>query len=192
MQPIDYRKYKICVSGAAKINHCCKDIIKLAKEVGKEIVRQNGILITGATTGAPCWAAIGAKKAKGFSLGISPAASERDHVQRYKLPIEHFDLILYTFFRYPGRNLWLTAVSDGIIIVCGRIGTLNEFTTAFEKGKPIGVLEGSGGTADIIRDLLPKLHRGKGKIVYDSDPKKLVAKLIKLIEKERSAGVKLP
>ncbi len=189
---MDYRKYKICVSGAAKIDYCAECTIELSKEVGKEIIRQDGIIITGATTGAPCWAAMGAKEEKGFSVGISPAGSERDHINRYKLPLEHFDLMLYTNFRYPGRNLWLTAVSDGVIIICGRVGTLNEFTTAFEKNKPIGILEGSGGIADMVRDLIPKLHRGKGKIVYDKDPKKLVEKLIKLIKKERKTGLKLP
>ena len=65
------------------------------------------------------------------------------------------------------------------------MGTLNEFTIAFEDEKPIGVLEESGGTADMIREIVKKAHRGQRKIVYSSSPAKLIEKLIKLIEKEK-------
>lgn len=180
-------KYKICVSGAAETGHCAKNTFKLAKEIGKEIVGQNGVLMTGATTGVPYWAAIGAKEAGGFSVGISPAASERDHIEHYHLPIDQFDFIIYTGFRYSGRNLLLTRASDAVIIVCGRMGTLNEFTVAFEDEKPIGVLEGTGGLADETRELVRKMKRGPGKIVYEKDPHELVKKLIVFIEKERQS-----
>ncbi len=178
-------KYKICVSGAAQTGHCAEGTLERAKEIGKEIVKQNGVLITGATTGTPYWAAIGAKEAGGFVIGISPAASERDHVEHYRLPVDQSDIIIYTGFRYSGRNLLLTRASDAVIIVCGRMGTLNEFTIAFEDEKPIGVLEGTGGTADEIRELVTKMKRGSRNIVYDKEPKKLVEKLIALVEKEK-------
>lgn len=182
--------YKICVSGAATTKYCDKCALDMAKTVGKEIVRQNGVLVTGATTGIPYWAAIGAKEEKGFSIGLSPAASEKEHIKKYHLPIDAFDIIIYTGFFYSGRNLLLTRSSDAVIVVCGRMGTLNEFTIAFEDEKPIGVLEGSGGTADEIRKLVKKMHKGSGKIVYDKDPKKLIKKVINLIKKEKeSSGV---
>jgi len=179
-------KYKICVSGAAESGHCNENALALAEEVGREIVRQNGVCVTGATSGIPYWAAKGAKEEGGISLGLSPAASELAHIKSYKLPIDYFDLIIYTDFDYSGRNLILTRSSDAVITICGRMGTLNEFTIAFEDNKPQGVLVGSGGTADHIEDIVAKMHRGPGKIVYESDPKKLVAEVIKLIEKERS------
>lgn len=178
-------RYRICVSGAAETSHCEKRALILAKEVGKEIARQGGILITGATTGIPYWAAIGAKEVNGISIGFSPAASEKAHIKTYRLPIDFFDVIVYTGFHYAGRNLLMTRASDGIIIICGRMGTLNEFTIGFEDRKPIGVLEGTGGTADEIRRLIPKMYRGWGKIVFERDPKKLVKKLIEVIKKER-------
>jgi len=65
------------------------------------------------------------------------------------------------------------------------MGTLNEFTIAFEDEKPIGVLQGTGGTADMIEELVSKMHRGPGKIVYNKDPKTLVEKVIELIEREK-------
>ena len=46
-------KIKICVSGAAETGHCGIDALEIGKEVGKEIVRQGAILVSGATTGFP-------------------------------------------------------------------------------------------------------------------------------------------
>jgi len=39
-------------------------------------------------------------------------------------------------------------------LCCGRIGTLNEFTDAFEDNKPQAVLVGTGGTTDDIQKIL--------------------------------------
>ena len=181
--------YKICVSGAASTNICKECALDLAKEVGKEIVRQKGVLVTGATTGIPYWSAIGAKEAKGFSIGLSPAASEKEHIKKYKLPTDYFDVIVYTGFNYSGRNLLLTRSADGVIFICGRMGTLNEFTIAFEDEKPIGVLEGTGGAADEIKQIIKKMRKGSGKVVFEKDPKKLVSKLVKLIKEEKEIKI---
>ena len=67
------------------------------------------------------------------------------------------------------------------------MGTLNEFTIAFEDNKPIGILTGTGGMADEMEDILKKAHRGMGKVVFDSDPKQLVEKVFTLIKKEKIA-----
>ncbi|MBU2564412.1 LOG family protein [Patescibacteria group bacterium] len=179
-------KYKISVSGAAETGHCLTGCLEKAKELGCEIIRQNGILVTGATSGVPYWSAIGAKEEGGMVIGFSPASSPASHRKTYRLPTDYHDLIIYTGFEYSGRNLLLTRSSDAVIVICGRIGTLNEFTIAFEDKKPIGILIETGGTADMIKDILRKSHRGPGKTVFDPDPKKLVSKVIKLIEKEKN------
>jgi uncharacterized protein (TIGR00725 family) len=106
-------------------------------------------------------------------------------VKTYHLPIDYHDVIIYTGFEYAGRNLILTRSSDAVIVVCGRMGTLNEFTIAFEDQRPIGVLVNTGGTADMVKSIVKNSHRGPGKIVYNSDPKKLVSKVIKLINKDK-------
>lgn len=180
-----YLKYKICVSGSADTISCGQGTLDKAKELGRQVVLHNGVLVTGATTGIPYWAAIGAKEAGGISIGISPAASELEHIKKYRLPVDYFDLIMYTGFEYSGRNLLLVRSTDGVIEVCGRIGTLNEFTIAFEDKKPTGILEGTGGTSAMIREIIKTAHRGEGKVVYDDDPKTLVEKLIALIDKEK-------
>ncbi len=184
-----YLKYKICVSGAARTDCCAEGTMEKTKELGREIVRQNGVILTGATTGVPYWAAIGAKEEGGISVGFSPAASEVSHVKTYHLPTDYYDMIIYTGFEYAGRNLILTRAADAVIIVCGRLGTLNEFTIAFEDKKPIGVLIGTGGMADEIKEIVAKGNRGSGKIVYDGDPKKLVERLIEIIKEEKDIDV---
>lgn len=178
-------KYKICISGAAETGHCPPDILDKAKELGREVVRQGAVLVNGATTGFPFWAAMGAKEEKGFCIGLSPANSEKEHVEKYDLPLDYMDVIIYTGFGYSGRNLLLTRSSDAVIIGCGRWGTINEFTIALEDGKPIGVLEGAGGSSDLIPEIIERSQRGPGNIVYDSDPKKLVEKVLELVKKEK-------
>lgn len=179
-------KIKICVSGAAETSHCDgQSVLEKAKELGREIARQGAVLITGATTGFPFWAAQGAKEAGGFSIGLSPASSQKDHLKNYDLPLENLDLIIFTGFGYAGRNLLLTRSADAVIVGCGRMGTLNEFTIAFEDNRPIGVLEGDWTTDELIKKMVEESHRGPGKIVYDSDPKKLVEKVIELIKEEK-------
>lgn len=178
-------KYKICVSGAAQTGHCAPDALEKTKELARQVIRQDAVLVTGATTGAPLWAAIGAKEAGGFVIGFSPASSELEHVKKYKLPIDYHDIIIYTGFGYSGRNLLLVRSSDATLMTCGRMGTLNEFTIAFEDQKPIGILTGAGGMADEMKDIIEKAHRGKGKVVFDSDPKKLVEKVMELVKKEK-------
>ena len=183
--PHSHLKFKICVSGAAETGHCSPTALEQARTLGKEIVRHNAILVTGATTGFPFWAAMGAKEAGGISIGLSPASNEKEHIEKYQLPVDYMDMIVYTGFDYAGRNLFLTRASDGIIVGCGRMGTLNEFTIAFEDKKPIGILEGSGGSTELIKDIIAKANRGNGQVLFDTDPKILVEKVIELIRKEK-------
>jgi len=183
-------QYKIAVSGAARVSHCCKEIEGISKEVGREIARQKCILITGATTGVPYFAAQGCKEAGGFNIGFSPATSEAAHLKTYKLPLDPFNVMVYTGADYVGRNVIMTKSVDGVIIICGRMGTLHEFVTAFEIQKPIAVLEGTGGTADKIRQIATGPYRGIKKVIYEKNPKKLVEKLIELIKKEKKINSK--
>jgi uncharacterized protein (TIGR00725 family) len=182
--------YKIAVSGAARISHCCRNIKEISREIGREIARQKCVLVTGATTGVPYFSALGCKEEKGFSVGFSPATSERAHLKTYKLPVAPFDVMVYTGADYTGRNLIMTKAADGVIIICGRMGTLHEFVTAFEIKKPTGVLEGTGGTADKIRQIVKGPSRVIKRVIYEREPKKLVKKLIKLIKEEKRSKTK--
>lgn len=184
-------KYKICVSGAAETSHCADGAFEQTVELGRQIARRGMILVTGATTGTPYWAAKGAKEEGGIVIGLSPASSKIAHVKTYRLPIDYHDLIIYTGFGYSGRNLLLVRSSDAVVVVCGRMGTLNEFTIAFEDNKLSGVLEKTGGTADMVQEIVEKSHRGPGRIVYDADPGRLLDKIQKELEREEKvSGIK--
>src|SRR3989339_1189921 len=181
-----HQQIKICVSGAADTGHCGLGTLDKAKELGREIARQGVVLVTGATTGFPFWAAMGAKEEDGISIGISPAASEREHAEIYKLPLDYMDLIIYTGFGYAGRDLLLTRAADAVICGCGRIGTIHEFTVAFEDGKVIGILKGPWETSTELQDIIAQAHRPNEKIIIGDDPKKLVENVIALVKKYKT------
>ena len=167
---------------------CGESAFAKAEELGKEIIKQNCVLVNGATTGFPYWAAKGAKSVDGIVVGISPAGSEKEHVEYYKLPLDYQNLIIYTGFGYSGRNLLLTRSADAVVVGCGRMGTINEFTIAFEDKKPIGILTGEWGTDELLKEIIQKSHRAeemKDKIIFSADPKELISKVVELIKKEK-------
>lgn len=179
-------KYKICVSGGAEGKNARK-AYPLARKVGEEIAKQDHVLITGATNGIPFEAAKAAKKAGGSNIGFSPAGTEIEHRKKFRLPMSPkiFDHIIYTEAGYAGRNLLMVRSADATIMIDGRMGTLNEFTVAFEENEIVGVLEGSGGTADEVRRLVKVAGKGQRKVIFDSNPVKLVEKVIARIKKEK-------
>jgi len=186
-----HRQIKICVSGAAETGHCGIDALDKAKELGREIARHGAVLITGATTGFPLWAAMGAKEEGGISIGMSPASSEKEHVEVYKLPLDYLDLIIYTGFGYPGRDLLITRSADAVICGCGRIGTIHEFTVAFEDGKALGIYQGPWEMDEELKEILEKSHRANNKIVANDDPKKLVEAVIDIVKRDKVGEYKI-
>ncbi|PJE69215.1 hypothetical protein COU96_00985 [Candidatus Shapirobacteria bacterium CG10_big_fil_rev_8_21_14_0_10_38_14] len=179
-------RYKICVSGGSEGKNAQK-AYPLAKKVGEEIAKQGHVLITGATNGVPYEAAKACKKAGGSNIGFSPAGTEIEHRRKFHLPMSPkvFDHIIFTEAGYSGRNLLMVRSADATIIVDGRMGTLNEFTDAFEEYEIVGVLEGSGGIADEIKRLLDIAGKGRRKTIFGKDPVKLVEKVIEVIKKEK-------
>jgi uncharacterized protein (TIGR00725 family) len=186
-----HQQIKICVSGAAETGHCGTDALEKAKELGREIARQGAVLITGATTGFPLWVAMGVKEVGGISIGFSPAAGEREHVEVFKLPLDYMDLIVYTGFGYPGRDLLLTRSSDAVICGCGRIGTIHEFTIAFEDKKVIGIYEGPWEMGAELEEILAKSHRPNENIIIGDNPKKMIADVMALVRKNKVGEFKL-
>jgi uncharacterized protein (TIGR00725 family) len=184
LNDLKYLRYSICVSGAAagatvQANHGA------AQKMGAAIAKSGHILTTGATVGLPYFAALGAKKAGGVSIGFSPASSLREHVRKYRLPYNVFDFINYTGLNYVGRDLYLVQSSDAVITIGGRFGSLHEFTSALEARLPCGVLTGSGGTADAIPELLKLLDPSRGRLViFDDDPERLVKRMIEILDEE--------
>lgn len=175
--------YQICISGAAK-GTTVEHAHELAEAAGKRIAERGHVTLTGSTTGLPDYGALGAKKAGGVSIGFSPASSRRDHIKSYQLPVKNYDSILCTGFDYTGRDLLLVRSADAVVMIGGRIGTLQEFAIAFEEKTPIGIVTGSGGVSDSIKAVLKAAKRNRHTVLYNDDPTKLVDDLIKILDKK--------
>ena len=149
-----------------------------------EIIADNGlILITGACPGLPYECALGARSKGGLSVGISPALSLDEHVYKYDSPSDAFDIIIYTGSGLMGREVVNIRSSDIVIIVGGRSGTLGEFSIAYDEGKLIGILEGSGGITAALPDIVKGIDKDTGaKLIYEPEPEVLVKKLITFYE----------
>lgn len=147
----------------------------LADQLGKAIAQRGCILITGATNGTPDLVVKAVRRYKGFAVGISPACSQAEHMSNYGLPIDSSDLIVYTGFGYKGRNVINIRSSDIVIIFGGGIGTINEFTIAFDEGRIIGVIEGVGGASEQIKDIAGLSHRKTNASIFSSpEPSELI------------------
>lgn len=184
--PDGYGVVKIGVSGSADTSFMGLDVLEKGKELGREIAKQGAIITHGATTGFPLFAAMGAKDECGFSIGLSPAANEREHIEVYKLPLEYMDVIIYTGFGYSGRDLLFVRSSDAMIIGPGRIGTINEFSVAFEDHRPIGILQASADTDELLQLVMEASHRPNPNIIFDTDPKAMVERLIEMVHTIKS------
>lgn len=184
--------YQICISGAAK-GKSVEEGRELAFAAGKAIAKAKHGLLTGATMGISHRGAEGYKAGGGMmSLGISPATSKIEHVLKYRLPVEPYDVILYSGTHYVGRDMLLINSSDCVISIGGRMGTLHEFAIAMETDTPIGFLQGAGGISSEIMDILHAAGAGYGhNVVFSDDADDLVRQLTELLDKRNKKYLKL-
>ncbi len=144
-------------------------------ELGKEIARRGYVLITGAAPGLPHDAVLGAKSEGGLVVGISPALDMFEHVGKYNAPTRAYDAIIYTGSGLMGREIENIRSCDVVIFAGGRSGTLGEFAIAYDEGKVIGALTGTGGITDNIREIIKVFDKETSAyICYHSDPKNLM------------------
>ena len=161
------------------------DVVAGVRRLGAAIAGAGCTLITGACPGLPMEAVVGAKGAGGLVVGISPALSETEHVQRFHSPVEGFDVLVYTGSGLMGREVVNIRSSDIVVIAGGRSGTLGEFAIAYDEGRLLGVLTGTGGVADMIEELVTRMDKETGaRVLYDDNPESLVSRLIDYYRKE--------
>ena len=146
-----------------------------ADALARAIAERKLSLLTGATTGIVYVVGKAAHEAGVLHVGISPAGDKREHADKYKLPVDACDLIVYTGFGLKGRNVVLVRSCDIVLFIAGAMGSLNEFTIAHDEGKVIGCLTGTGGVADEADYLLKKFSKDTGARVFQNDdPAKLI------------------
>ncbi len=188
IQNIIYRregmKLKIGVMGTAT-GAITKSQRTISYELGRAIAQNDCLTITGACPGLPFESAKGAHEAGGIVVGISPALSELEHVNRYHSPLEYHDVLIYTGSGLMGREVVNIRSSDIVVIIGGRSGTLGEFSIAYDEGKLIGVVDSSGGIASEIRNIVKIVNKSTGaKIIYSEEPGILIKKLIAYFTRE--------
>ncbi len=158
---------------------------KSAYELGCAIAENDCITITGVCPGYPLEAAKGAKKMGGLVIGIPPALSEKEHIEKYHSPTEYHDALIFTGSGLMGREVVNIRSSDIVIIIGGHSGTLGEFPIAYDEGNLIGALLESGGITSQIESIVKIIKKDTGaKILYEYDACKLVRALIDYYSKK--------
>jgi uncharacterized protein (TIGR00725 family) len=167
-------KIKVGVMGSAEAL-AATALREKALVLGKAIASHDVILLTGATSGVVYETGKAASDAGALHIGISPASDEREHIERYQLPLDACAAIIYTGFGLKGRNVVLVRSCDVVLFIAGSMGSLNEFTIAYDEGKVIGCLTGSGGVADRIEEIVSTFQKPtKALVLYEDDPDRLV------------------
>lgn len=174
----DMMRIKIGVMGSAG-GEMREDVVERCKELGRAIADQGCAILTGGCPGLPHFAIIGCKENGGLTIGVSPALSLQEHIGVYNSPIDNIDVMIYTGAGLMGREIIGVRSCDIIIIVGGRSGTLGEFAIAYDEGRMIGVLTGTGGVADHVEEILPVIRKTTGSRVYfDDDPRSLIDRCV--------------
>lgn len=171
---------KIGVMGGAT-GDLTREHLDKAHQLGRATAASGCVLITGACPGLPLAAACGARQAGGLVIGISPGLSLDEHLYKYSSPAEFHDVLIFTGSGLMGREVVNIRSSDVVVIIGGRSGTLGELAIAYDEGKLIGVLTGTGGISDLVADILAACAKDTGaQVVYDVDPERLIQELLRV------------
>jgi predicted Rossmann-fold nucleotide-binding protein len=188
-------KYKIGVFGSAAGE--LDKVIPKAKELGRELAAYNQkvIVVTGGCSGLPYIIAAEAAKGGIEIWGYSAELNKKEHYAA--MPDDDHSIyskIIYVPRSFPFahkdrprkkyRNVISTANCDAGIVIAGRWGTLNEFTNLVDFQKVVGILTSTGGVADELPKIMQKISKeGQGSVIFDSDPQKLLSKVMAQLKK---------
>lgn len=173
------RKFKVAVLGSARVA-ADSPVRDRAVRIGEAIASRGGVLLTGGCPGLPQAAVRGALSAGGLTVAISPALNRDEHAEIYGYPLDS-EIIVFTGMGTKGRNVVLIRSADACVFIGGGMGTLNEFTIAFDDLGPknaLGVLAGSSGFSDDLPRLAARVPgSSKALLVTDADPHTLVQRV---------------
>ena len=193
------KRYVIGVMGGAGATVPAHINAALA-EMGGAIGKSGHVTLTGACPGYPHVVLQAAKAAGGLTVGISGHADKKSHVA-HNAPTDSFDVVQFTSLpwsqrgqqrpNYMGREIDNIERSNALVFVGGRSGTLGEFAIAYEEGRPIAVLKGSGGVSDEIAHLVKVMTKAgkppRAPLVFDANPRRLVKRLLKAMETKQAS-----
>ena len=102
---------------------------KTAEEVGREIARRKGILVSGGLGGVMEASCRGAKSEGGLTIGIIPGSSKKEANPYVDIPI--------VTGIAEARNIIVVRSSNAIIAIGGSFGTLSEIAFALKLEIPV-------------------------------------------------------
>lgn len=162
------RKLQIAVIGYNK-DRCTDVASSMAYEVGKEIARAGAVLVCGGLGGVMESACKGAKENHGLTIGIIPQ-------EEFRYANQYCDVVICTGIGYA-RDFIVASSADGIIAVGGGVGTLIEMSVGYMIKKPIVVVAGSGGVADLYGGKFLD-ERNRVPIIIASDAREAVGEIL--------------
>ena len=131
----------------------------VALRVGHAIAEHGATVVTGGCSGLPYAAALGAFENDGAVVAYSPVCS----LEEQKEFTPHDELAVYSRIVYTPRsfgaslpiaknyrNVISTAHVHGAVVIGGGWGTLHEVCALAAYGKPVGIVKGTGGVADLL------------------------------------------
>lgn len=129
--------------------------LKQFEALGKTLANNNINIATGASIGIAHAIGTTAKKFGSRLIGFSPDGDSLFHSRRIdNAPVHDFDSIHFNGKGFTSRSLEFIKSVDALIMISGRMGTLSEFTIAFEEGVPTFVVKGFGGISDQIESII--------------------------------------
>ncbi|MGI6143001.1 MAG: TIGR00725 family protein [bacterium] len=173
---------KIRISVIGQSGEIPPAVEKLAAAVGREIGKRGGILLSGGRDGVMLAASRGAREGGGITVGILPG-------NKIEEGNPYLDVPITTGFGFDYRSLILVHSCDALIMIGGKGGTLTEFTTAYQNGRSVVVLQGSGGWADRVEELVADGYlddRHSGEIRFATTPGEAVSLAFSLAEEAGS------
>lgn len=172
------RRLQISVVGF-DADSCTEAARSAAYRVGREIANEGGVLVCGGLGGVMEAACEGARDAGGLSVGVVPSGDSAQ-ANRY------CDVVVATGMG-RSRDFIVAYSGDALVVVGGGAGTLIEVAAAYQAGKPIVAVKGSGGVADgwagkHVDD------RRKGSILQGSSPRDAVKKAVRRLSRLEGTG----
>ena len=118
--------------------------LEVARQVGREIAQAGYSLVCGGLAGVMQAAAQGFGEGRGDSPGIALGLLPGDHAESAN---PYIDVAVPTGIGI-GRNLLVVRTAVAVIVVGGSSGTLSELAFAWQLGRPVVAVAGTGGVAD--------------------------------------------
>jgi uncharacterized protein (TIGR00725 family) len=160
---------------------CSAKSYKVAREVGRELAKNDCITLTGGGSGVMEAACRGAKEKGGTTIGILPGHTKSEGNK-------YLDIVIVSGMGFA-RNMLNIKSCEGVIIIEGGAGTLTEAAYAYQKKIPAVAVVGTGGTADHIAGTILDIREHE-KIIPVYSAKEAVDMVVKLAKKQFKRDLK--